>query len=114
MKAQKNWLYAYRNLKELYKELVPHLERSNLEVPEPLDEQLDPRKTPAQLKNCIDKLKINVGSMKSSTFLEKKLTGMLLERFIEDIEYFNDDLSHELEALGSVFISHEGKEVICS
>lgn len=91
----KNWPYAYRNLQESLSELVPHLQRNNIEEPGALNPHIN-RETPLQLGSCITILSKSVDSMKNSDFLEQKVTGMLLERLIMDAGHFKTDLEKEI------------------
>ena len=100
MKVQKDWPYAYHNLQESLRELIPHLQRNGLTEPHSLNKYIDPKITPAQLKDCIDTLTPSIQPMKESTALEPKVTGMLLERFIMDIEHFKHDIEKEIGVMG--------------
>ncbi len=99
--TQKNWPYAYNNLKESLKELEPHLKRLNQDVPEPLAQYIDPKTTQKQLQGCIANLSEIKENISIDISFESKVTGMLLERFLTDAQYFQDNLIGEIQTMGT-------------
>lgn len=100
MKTTKDWPYAYQNLQESLRGLIPYLERSNLPLPEALNKYIDPAVTLEQLTSCITVLLNDKMVVQDGTSLEQKMTTMLLDRFIMDATFFKNDLVEEMGLMG--------------
>lgn len=90
------WPFRYRQLQESLTELVVHLQRNNLKIPNPLNIHIN-TETPAQLESCISVLTESIPLIKNSEFLEQKVTKILLEQFIVDAEYLKTALEKEIK-----------------
>ena len=109
MKTKIDFPYAYHDLKESFRELIPHLKRNALAIPEPLNGDIDPQLTPKQLQACEAIFSSYVKSMKESTVLEQKVTGILLESFLMDAEIFVSKLLDEGTKLAGATSSDHGE-----
>lgn len=110
MKTKIDFPYAYLNLMESFRELIPHLKRNELTIPPALNSDIDPQVTPKQLKACNDIFSTYVKSMKESSVIEQKVTGILLERFLMDSETFVRNLLEESPKLAGASSSDHGDE----
>jgi hypothetical protein len=98
--AQKNWPYAYNNLKEELSELQRHLSREDTDLKQlNLSEYIDPMNTSRELSQCIDVVK-KIEIPEGTTIIEDKIAKVLKGRFLSDAEYFQEHLHAEMEAMG--------------
>ena len=99
--TQRNFPYAYRSLLESFQEISAHLQKCGLSA-QALSSSIT-LKTPQQLTACMKELQQNVQQIEATSAapLEKKLTVVLCERFIEDANTFVEDLSYEIN-VGSI------------
>lgn len=96
--TQRNFPNAYRSLLESLQEISAHLQKCGLSA-----QTLSPSitlKTPQQLAVCVSELQQNVQQIEATNAapLEKKLTVVLCESFIDDANTFAADLRHEIDA----------------
>jgi len=110
MKTKIDFPYAYLNLKETFRELTPHLKRNGLAIPPALDGDFDLRVTAKQLRACESIFSTYVKSMKDSSVIEQRVTGILLERFLMDSETFVSNLLEEGTKLAGATSSDHGDE----
>ena len=94
---QRNFPYAYSELQRSLKEINTHFTRTKVSSVQPLTTMIS-KTTPTELVTCLKNIDTSLKAIPSSApIVEIQVTGLLCERFKEDVTSFIEDLQHEID-----------------